>query len=434
MSVRKAENVPPAIRILLDEKLSVSPKPTETKRFFRRLLPELRQQAEGTLKSFQYADSDAPAAPNGFVITASGTLNPFGHRGICAHPRCRVAAAEHFVRTVGLYADMITIPDAISPRLAYGGRLTNAELLDFVTDVLVLKALQPLIEASIVRFRNPTAAYCEVHYRQFEEQVDQATLALLPLLQPELKFHWTKDYLEMDMGRLYEPSIINMTALPEATRRELEAGRSVEDVGREIFEKSLRSILKQVLDDLNSASKINSALFSASRLDMLSLNALEGVSHDPARIDIWEAERSVELPWVNRLAPVEIARLREEAAVALPRLREKMLRAFTPGTTVKPQDVIGELRADAAEVEAELKSLNIKRGSRFRTVAGILGVTMAVYGFADPGNAGTALGSLVSLLGLLHVSARKDEQDFTKAKSRPGYVLLKAREMLQHHK
>ena len=141
----------------------------------------------------------------------------------------------------------------------------------------------------------------------------------------------------------------------------------------------------------------------------------------------------VELPWVNRLAPSEIVHLRQEAGVALPRLREKMLRAFMPGNTVKPQDVIAELRVDAAEVEAELKSLNLRRGSRFRTAAGILGVTMSVYGFAAGfATATTALGSLMSLLGLLHVSARKDEQDSIKTESRPGYVLLKAREMLQH--
>ena len=153
MSERKAENVPPAIRILLDEKLSVSPKPAETKRFFRRLLPELRQQAEWTLESFHYEDSDPSAARSGFVVTASGTLNPFAHRGICAIPRCRVAAAEHFARTVGLYADVITIPDVISPRLTHRARLTNAELLEFVTDVVVLKALQPLIDTGIVRFK-----------------------------------------------------------------------------------------------------------------------------------------------------------------------------------------------------------------------------------------------------------------------------------------
>jgi len=109
-----------------------------------------------------------------------------------------------------------------------------------------------------------------------------------------------------------------------------------------------------------------------------------------------------------------------------------MFRAFTPGIAVKPEDVISELRLDAAEVEAELKSLNLGRGRRFRTGAGILAVTMAVYGFAG-GVAATSVASLISLLGLLHVSARKDEQELAKAESRPGYVLLKAREMLQHH-
>ena len=59
---------------------------------------------------------------------------------------------------------------------------------------------------------------------------------MLPLIEPELKFDWRKDYIDVDMGRLYEPSIINRMALPEATRRELKAGRSVEAVGRDISE------------------------------------------------------------------------------------------------------------------------------------------------------------------------------------------------------
>src|SRR5215831_18397027 len=101
MSQLKAENLPPAIRILLDEDLPSSPKPLETKRFFRRLLPELQQQAEWTLESFDYKSTESLATQTKFVITASGPLDPFSHRGICSQPECRIGAARQFARTVG---------------------------------------------------------------------------------------------------------------------------------------------------------------------------------------------------------------------------------------------------------------------------------------------------------------------------------------------
>ena len=102
MSPLKTENVPPAIRILLDEDLPVSPKPSETKRFFRRLLPELQQQAEWTLGSFKYDGSESLPTQTKFVITASGPLDPFSDHGICARPECRIGAAKHFARKPAL--------------------------------------------------------------------------------------------------------------------------------------------------------------------------------------------------------------------------------------------------------------------------------------------------------------------------------------------
>jgi hypothetical protein len=96
-------------------------------------------------------------------------------------------------------------------------------------------------------------------------------------------------------------------------------------------------------------------------------------------------------------------------------------------------DAIEELRADAAEVEAELKALSPGAEETFRNVAGVLGITIAVYGFVgDALPPGVALGGLMSLLGLLHTSARNDQHKEAQLVSKPAYVLVKAKELLEH--
>lgn len=417
--------------MLLDEPFPDSVKPSEVKRYFRRLLPELRQQANWTRNHFAYID-DTAAPPEGFAITASGTLNPLAYRGICRSPECRVRAADHFARTVGVYADVVTVPDMLTDQLARSKRFTNAELLELATDMLVVRRLEPLIRAGVVTFRNPGTPMCEHHYREFEERTMRAAEALFPQIKNEFAFTWRNDYLEIGMGRLYDPPVEHFATLSEDQRRQLQTGGSLEEVGVAVVQPMLRSTLRSVLADLSSASKIDAALFSSSRLDLLSLNAIEGVAPALNNVEHWEEERSVELPALRELTPAQVLQLRQEAELALPRLREKMLRALGTDTTANVPDTLAELRVDAAEVEAELKSIKPSRGAAFRNVAGMLGITMSVYGFVN-GFAlpAVALGSLGSLLGLLHASARKDEQDVAKAKSRPGYALLRARE-IQH--
>jgi hypothetical protein len=253
---------------------------------------------------------------------------------------------------------------------------------------------------------------------------------LLPQLQTELTFRVRNDYFEIATGRLYDPPLEEIGLLPDEFRRRLVAGETVDDVGRELFGRALLDTLRNALIDLNSATKSGAALFSGSRLDLLSMNAIEGIAPDLEEVEHWEAERSVALPWVRHLSPEEVVRLREEAALALPRLREAILGALAAGSGPA---AIAALRNDAVEVEAALNALKPSRGSQFRSVAGALGITVAVYGVtAGLATPETALGSLGALLGLLHSSARKDEQDLASITSRPGYALLKARELKKH--
>jgi hypothetical protein len=428
--MRNADNIPPAVRILLEDRVA-------DRSELVKVLPELRRQAVWTIESFPYEGRDPAALGKDFVVSASGALNPVEGRG-CWHPECRLRAAHEFARSVCLYADVVTIPDTISFRLAYWDRMTHAHRHEFFRDVQVLKALKPLIERGILRFTTSFECFSESHYRQLAKQVDDAVQTLLPILEPELKFMWRakncrENCIKLDYGNLFEPHLVAHIPVSDTARRQLEAGAKVETIGRELFARNLSATLQRVLFDLKSASNLDSTLFSASRLHMLALNALEGISHDLHGIDVWEQERSVELPWVKRLAPGDVVTVREEAVAALPRFREMMRKALVRGSTVKLKDVIDDLRMQMLEVEAELKALNPRRTERFWQVAGGLGINISIYAFAA-GYELTSLGSLLTLLTGMGVSLRKNEQEAVRARSRAGYVLLKARELVQHRR
>jgi hypothetical protein len=83
-SVMRDVELPPVVQIVLEEEFPESLKPGEVKRYFRRLLPELRQQANWTRENFRYID-DGEVRPTGFTVTASGTLNPLAYRDL-PHP------------------------------------------------------------------------------------------------------------------------------------------------------------------------------------------------------------------------------------------------------------------------------------------------------------------------------------------------------------
>ena len=60
-------------------------------------------------------------------------------------------------------------------------------------------------------------------------------------------------------------------------------------------------------------------------------------------------------------------------------------------------------------------------------------MTVSIYGFAGEFLApGVALTGLGTLLGLLHTSGHTERAQDVKIKSRPGYVLVKAKELAQH--
>jgi hypothetical protein len=93
--------------------------------------------------------------------------------------------------------------------------------------------------------------------------------------------------------------------------------------------------------------------------------------------------------------------------------------------------MIGELRAQAAEVESELAAVSIRRRRKDKTALALVSAGLALYGFGAAGvSAVAAAGQLFTTLGMIHGFSRTDHAEEAKIKARPGYVLVKARELL----
>jgi hypothetical protein len=113
-----------------------------------------------------------------------------------------------------------------------------------------------------------------------------------------------------------------------------------------------------------------------------------------------------------------------------------MATSLADPTASKPaqiRKIVEALREESAEVDAELRAVNFGRGERFRNVAGLLALTVSVYGFAAEFVPATAaLTGLMSALALIHQDSRKAHQERDRLQARPGFVLLKAKELLAH--
>lgn len=424
--------LPPAIDLLIRELSQHTTDSESFKKRFSQILPELRRTAEWSQDNYPYI-TDATSSINGFTITPSLGLDPLSLHGKCAAPKCRLLKAKQIARTVGIYADVAIIPDRITSSLLYTKR-ANAQYLQWLSiNVSVLNELRPLLEGGVFRFSKPSLQLCNTHFRKFTSEVDEITQAVLENIAPNLTFSVEDNFLWVAEHELHPAPLNFGRKLTPSEKKQLVRGVSPELLGRKAYTKSLRHEIFEAMISLRQASDVHGVSFSDSRIAMLAARQAEQQSPAMRDIERWEAPRSAVLPWIRDLTIEQIVALRQEARKALPRFRESIATALRSRDVNAQTQVIHDLRAEATEVKSELDALNLPGESTFRGVAGSLGLTIAVYGFAaEFMTPALALGSLISLLGLIHATTHKDHQERDKLLSKPGYVLLKAKELAEH--
>ena len=426
--------IPPTIQLLLTEDLGDMEDLDDFARRYRRIGKELTRQAEWSLENFSYYDKNT-AVGRSLVVTASAGLNPLSIHGVCSARDCKLNTTRQVARTLGLYADVVTIPDTLSLMLADPHKLTRRDLFYLSNQILVLQELAPMIREGVFRFWSGEIPLCEIHHRAFVREVDEGVARLVKEWKPELRVKVEGPFLVVEVLDSDVDTPIFTHRLSPKEKKRLASGVPLSDLGDELYFDQLNSSVRGCLMDLNFSEHAKSTLFSTSRRELLALKAFDYSSPALTNVAAWEKARSIQLPWISELSVEQVLSLRKAASKALPAFRETFVRRLiAPDSSAESVgEAINELRAEAAELEAELKSLNPASEATFRNVNGALGITASVYGFAAgviPPAA--ALGGLITLLGYLHTSARKDEQDEVKLRSKPAYVLLKAKELAAH--
>jgi len=97
----------------------------------------------------------------------------------------------------------------------------------------------------------------------------------------------------------------------------------------------------------------------------------------------------------------------------------------------KTEDLIAELREQAAEVKAELTTKQAKSARYWKTMYGVLGFGLSAYGIATDQLA-AGVGGLLPIIQLLIEHKTNHESALEEIKNRPGYVLVKAQDILSH--
>jgi hypothetical protein len=149
-----------------------------------------------------------------------------------------------------------------------------------------------------------------------------------------------------------------------------------------------------------------------------------------------DRERNFSVPWVSELDASQVLQLREAASSALVPFREKMARAMCVRdleavSSTSSSGVVAELREQAAEVHAALEAGRKHSARYWKVTYGLLGLWLSAYGVATdqllPG-----VGGLLPVIHLLISHKSGHEADVSKLSSRPGYVLVKAKDILSH--
>lgn len=418
--------IPPAILLLVTEVALKSLDLNEARTNLIRLLPELKVQSR-----FYQESGMSPTPTNGeptdLNIFTDGALNLFDGRIGCRDLACRIEAAKRLVRSLGLLGDTVWLTDYLTEQFVEDDKIDEVRLQKILGDMLVLTELFPLILSGVIKFRPAWRPVCNACLSIFEDRVQSITNELFEEYSSELTVEQAKFGFSLSTGNIYAPPMI-LRVYPS---KWLGAHRT--PLPGEVIRRVLHAAVRSALWSSSEASEGNGVIFSNANLGMTALARQEGWARDRREVRVFDDRRNVSLPWVSELNAVQILQLRDQASRALPALRELMSRhlLFTELNGVSEEQVIGELREQAVEVRNELE-LTRKHAARYWKVAyATLGLGISAYGLGS-GQTAASLGGLLPILQLLIQHETGTGHQLDKMRRRPGYVLVKASDLLRH--
>jgi hypothetical protein len=444
LKTSEVDSLPPVAQLLLRNLRSVSSFEDAHKQI-RRLLPELRRQAifavSKTLKADQVQPDDKqlerPVGDKTFVMNLVGALDPFSDSDKCGEINCRLTTASRLARFAALYADVAYVRDPFTMAFAFEDRWTQVSSMRVMQDLGILHTVLPLVTAGILKFNLPVKSVCISCRDELLRRIALAAATVVKTNAKDITFNRQGDILAVYAEPFDYTGVVFRHLLTKEEKSQLRRRTSsIRRLGQRAYKASVASNVHETLLSTSTALTRGATTLVGSRANLLTIQAMGKSTLGEVELTSWEASRSTDIPWIKGLTLDQTLVLRSKAASALPRFRTRMATGLSDTDADGPRKVkkiVNDLREESVEVAAELRALDHRRGETFRNVSGSLALTMFVYGFAaDFVSAAAALGGLLSALALVHQDSRKAHQERDRLESRPGFVLLKAKELLDH--
>lgn len=448
-----APELPPAIQIAVDERLWDFRSGPELERHLRSrgLIAELRRQARWSRRGFEYADrKDAELPTSDLVVTPSGSLNPFSPVAKCSSPGCRAKATADFLQSVALYSDVAYLPDPLSSPFADPTRLAGDKANYIQHRLETLHTVFPLVQAGIIRLASPFRAYCRHCYDEIEATLEEATDAIAAVVESDVAATYypqaSPPFIFIRTPVLFPEQEHPLNTIcpltPSRHKAYLEAcgnGRQSKRTKKSrrflagLLHDHVRRDIQHIFHELTLAQGTRSLLVAGSRIEPLVLSHLDGDLPRPSEIQHWESLRTVELPWLHDLNADEVIRLRQEASIALPRLRDLLLkRVASPDATASLGSLIDELRDQVSQVEDELAGINLARQRRYASGMGVVSMLFVIYGLSSgaPQLAATSIATFFATLAHLRSTERDHDAAVARIEAKPGYALFKGKKIV----
>jgi hypothetical protein len=422
------DHVPPVIILLVSNVFAKGADWNAARRRLKDMLPDLKQQSEA-YEASSATRTRVPASPGQLDIYLDGGLDILNQEVGCRSLNCRVESATRITRSIGLIADTIWLTDFLTEKFFHFGRVTNRKLDEILSDTLVLLELYPLIVSGIVKFRSPWIASCPACLGSFEDEVDRIADTLQSEHSQEFSIEPNSfGGFSLTTGSLYDPPLY-LRILPSKTS--ISEPPLLQDLVRD----AVRTAVHSALWTGREAVIGSGAIFSNSGIGLAGLAYKEGAVRNRSELRLFDERRSVNVPWVSDLRPAQIVQLRQEAASALPMFRELLAqRLSSPSGDINvksSKSVIDELRQQSAEVQSELTGIQQHAARFWKSTYTLLGLGLSAYGVAHS-QVVPAVGGLLPIIQLIMSHKSGTEREIGQARLRPGYVLVKAQEILAH--
>lgn len=427
------DTLPPTLRLLVDEE-------PRNLADLQGLLPELRRQAEWTLQYWRYA-TVASRAPGAAVLTPAGPLDPLAV-DVCIHPACRKTGCQSFITTLGVYGDVIVLPDWLSAEVHFGSDERAVRYLETVLPAIL--AIRPLLDAGAIEFGRARPNGDPDGARAF---IRRLATRLITDSADGIRLTWhaepaSEPYFEVTggpfgdiyvSGSLTQSQVATMQSLGPAKAPLPPKGVSVL---REHLELDLCRTAWRMLVSGSVASRVQGTVVAQWGADASMLDLLAGQmspSRDPSSMIGPRMEHAV-LPWIADLSAAEVVALRQDAGPALDRLRIRLgtlLRSPGGATAEQWRDAVRTLMEEAIEIGSRLDAFSKSGGRRLEILRGALGLSLLAYGIAQDALLSACVG-VFGAAGQAINTLRSAAAQEAALKSRPGFAILRARHLAEH--